>query len=65
MSSNSQNFDLVSWLKKIDLIELKDNFLYNGYEMVEFFVIQMFSSSPIDEFILKEYLHIYSELGIT
>lgn len=61
VSSNSQNFDLVSWLKKIDLIELKDNFLYNGYEMVEFFVIQMFSSNPIDEFILKEYLHIYSE----
>lgn len=53
-------FELVAWLKDVSLLSLKENFLHNGFEMVEYFIMQMFSSCPIDEKILSEQLHIYS-----
>ena len=58
---NTKHYDLVNWLKHIDQVNKKDNFLYNGFEMIEFFILQMFSSIPIDEAILKNCLHIYIE----
>ena len=54
-------FNLGAWLRNIGMVNLKENFMYNGFDMIEFFIIQMFSSIPIDEHILKDYLHIYSE----
>ena len=58
---NTKHYDLVNWLKHIDQVNKKDNFLCNGFEMIEFFILQMFSSVPIDEAILKNCLHIYIE----
>ena len=58
---NKKHYDLVSWLKNIGQTNKKDNFLYNGFEMIEFFILQMFSSIPIDDAILQSCLHIYSE----
>ena len=40
------------------MIKYKQNFLENGYDLFEYFFLQMFSSIPIDDYILKE------ELGI-
>ena len=40
------------------MIKYKQNFLENGFDLFEYFILQMFSSIPIDDYILKE------ELGI-
>lgn len=60
-TKSAHNFDLISWLKNIHLKHLKENFEFNGFELVQYFVIQMFSSVPIDEDIITEALHIYNE----
>ena len=36
------------------------NFIENGFDMFEYFILQMFSSIPIDENILKEELKIHN-----
>ena len=36
----------------------KDNFIKNGFDYFEYFILQMFSSIPIDENILKDELKI-------
>ena len=53
-----KEFNLDHWLNKINLIKYKQNFLENGFDLFEYFILQMFSSIPIDDYILKE------ELGI-
>ena len=53
-----KDFNLEHWLNKINMIKYKQNFLENGYDLFEYFFLQMFSSIPIDDYILKE------ELGI-
>ncbi|MCQ2818816.1 MAG: ankyrin repeat domain-containing protein [archaeon] len=54
-------FNLDFWLKRLNLLHLKNNFIENGFEMVEFLILQMFSSVPIDEEILRSAMHIYDE----
>lgn len=63
------NYELSAWLKKNRLNHLKRNFIHNGFDYFEFFVVMMFIESdtnknnyhgnPIDEKFLEDYLHIY------
>ena len=53
-----KDFNLDQWLIKIKMLKYKENFLENGFDLFKFFILQMFSSIPIDDHILKE------ELGI-
>ena len=51
-------FNLEKWLNKINLIKYKQNFIENGFDYFIFFILQMFSTIPIDDYILKEELNI-------
>ena len=58
--SENKIYNLDNWLKKINLLKYKQKFVDNGFDCFEYFILQMFSSIPIDETILKEDLDIYS-----
>lgn len=53
------SLDLTSWLKKLDLLNLKLNFVKNGFDNVQLLVMQMLSSVPMNETMLEEDLKIY------
>ena len=53
-----KDFNLEKWLNKINMIKYKEHFIENGFDLFEYFILQMFSTIPIDDHILKE------ELGI-
>jgi len=53
-----KKFILDYWLKKNKIFHLKRNFIENGFEIFEYFIIQMFSNFPIDEKILKDEMNI-------
>ena len=55
-----KKYQLEQWLSKIKMIRYKENFIKNGFDMIEYFILQMFSSIPIDENILKDELSINS-----
>ena len=51
--------DLSSFLRLYNLTKFKGNFVYNGFDKIEFVLIQMFSKYIFDQKILNDYLHIY------
>ena len=53
--------DLKYFLLRYNLIHLYQNFAHNGFDMVEYVLIQMYSSFPINEDILENCFHIYDE----
>ena len=55
------NNDIFAFLKKMDLLRIKENFIHNGFDQVEYIMIQMFSEYKFNKDILNEYLHIYSD----
>ena len=57
-SNDAKRYQLELWLERIKMNKYKDNFIKNGFDMLEYFILQMFSSIPIDENILKEDLKI-------
>ena len=54
-------FNLEQWLSEINMIKYKENFVENGFDFFEYFILQMFSTIPIDDYILKEELKIEEE----
>ena len=50
--------DLDRWLKNINMIKYKDNFIKYGFDKFEFFILQMFSSLPLEEKIFEKELYI-------
>ena len=50
--------DLDKWLKNIDMIKYKKNFVKYGFDKIEFFILQMFSSFPLQEKIIEKELNI-------
>ena len=50
--------DLDKWLKKINMIKYKENFIKNGFDKIEFFILQMFSSIPLEEKIFEKEMNI-------
>ena len=51
--------DLSTFLRVHDLIRFKGNFIHNGFDRIEFVIIQLFSKYAFDKKILNEYLHVY------
>lgn len=58
---SSVNFNLELWLKRNKLIHLYENFIRNGFDKLDYITLQMFSSFPINDNILRNDLHIYNE----
>ena len=57
-NNDTKKYQLEYWLSRIKMSIYKDNFIKNGFDMFEYFILQMFSSYPIDENILKDELYI-------
>ena len=53
--------DLKYFLLRYNLIHLYQNFAHNGFDMIEYVLIQMYGSFPINEDILENCFHIYDE----
>ena len=53
--------DLKYFLIRYNLVHLYQNFHHNGFDMIEYVIIQMYSSFPINEDILENCFHIYDE----
>jgi hypothetical protein len=53
--------ELDNWLNKIGLLKYRNNFIFNGFDFLTYFILQMFSSIPIDEYIIKNELGINNE----
>ena len=47
------------FLNKNNLNKFYQNFYHNGFDMLEFVIIQMYSRMPINDFILENHFHIY------
>ena len=59
--NNINNNDIYSFLRNKDLFEFKENFLHNGFDQVDFIIIQLFSDFRFNKNMMKEYFHIYIE----
>ena len=53
--------DLKYFLIRYNLVHLYQNFNHNGFDLIEYVIIQMYSSFPINEDILENCFHIYDE----
>ena len=51
--------DLKSFLSRYNLSNFYQNFYHNGFNLLNFIILQMYSSEPIDEDILENCFHIY------
>ena len=51
--------DLTSFLRAHDIIRFKGNFMHNGFDRIEYIIIQLFTKYAFDKNILNEYLHVY------
>ena len=53
--------DLNSFLSRYNLNKFYQNFYHNGFDLINYVMAQMYSSDPIDEFILENCFHIYEK----
>ena len=60
-NDNMNKISIEIWLNKIGLIHLNDNFINNGFDNYKYFILQMFSSIPINDEILKNEIYIYND----
>ena len=54
-------YDIFSFLRCKELIQFKENFIHNGFDQIEFILIQLFSCFAFNKEILNDYMHIYSD----
>ena len=54
-------YDIFSFLRCKDLVQFKENFIHNGFDQIEFILIQLFSCFAFNKEILNDYMHIYSD----
>ena len=53
--------DIKSFLQRNNLLQLYPNFYHNGFDSIEFILLQMYSSFPITSETLEDCFHIYEE----
>ena len=53
------NNDIFAFLRSKNLFELRDNFIHNGFDQVDFIILQLFSEFKFNKNFLTEFLHIY------
>ena len=56
-----KNNDLKSFLTRYDLFCLYQNFVHNGFDLINYVILQMYGSYPINNDTLENYFHIYDE----
>ena len=61
-SKNVNYTDIFSFLRVKELSQFKENFIHNGFDQIEFILIQLFSCFAFNKEILNDYLHIYSDV---
>ena len=61
ITRNSNYSDIFSFLRKKELMEFKENFVHNGFDQIDFILIQLFSCFSFNKEILNDYFHIYSD----
>ena len=49
---------LEQWLANINMIKYKDNFIKYGFDKIEFFILQMLSSIPLEEKMIENEINI-------
>ena len=58
---NANYGDIFHFLNYLGLMKFKENFVHNGFDQVDYIILQLFSEYKFDKKILKEFLHIYDE----
>jgi len=53
--------DLKSFLKRYGLLNFYQNFYHNGFEYIEYVILQMYGGYPINDDILENCFHVYDE----
>ena len=53
--------DLKCFLSRYDLMYLYQNFRHNGFELIEYLLLQMYSRFPINDELLENNFHIYNK----
>ena len=53
--------DIFSFLKYKDLWKYKENFLHNGFDQLEYVLLQLFSKYSYDKDVMNDCFHIYNE----
>ena len=61
LNKSKKLFNIDQWLNKIKMIKYKKNFIENGFDLFEYFVLQMFSTIPVDDYIIREELKIEND----
>ena len=59
--SNVAKNDLKSFLKRYGLLNFYQNFYHNGFESIEYVILQMYGGYPINDDILENCFHVYDE----
>ena len=60
-STNQISLDIIEFLKKAKVPHLRKNFIYNGFESIEYMYLQMFTNNKITDEILESRFHIYEK----
>ena len=58
IGENKVFVNLDKWLENINMIKYKENFVQYGFDKIEFFILQMFSSIPLEEKIIEKEMNI-------
>ena len=58
---NEEQNLLKLFLNKYNLSKFYQNFCHNGFDEIEYVIIQMYGKSPINDFVLENYFHIYDK----
>ena len=53
--------DLKVFLRKYNLLHLYDNFYHNGFDLINYVILQMYTKFSIDDAIIQKCLHIYKK----
>ena len=59
-NSSKINNDLKCFLLRYGLMDLYQNFYHNGFDLINYVILQMYSDCPINEDILENSFHIYN-----
>jgi hypothetical protein len=60
-NKQNKNIDLIEWLKFLNLTHLIKNFIHNGFDSIEYLLLQCFSIYFVDDNLLENYMHIYNK----
>ena len=58
---NEEQNLLKLFLNKYNLSQFYQNFCHNGFDEIEYVIIQMYGKASINDFVLENYLHIYDK----